>query len=123
MSKIYNIRHKDGITYIGFTRRPVYKELVKIIDDIAENYPYELRLWDLSVVGLALDNNEIQNIAQHGKKRFTHPSRMAIVAKQDLAYGISRVFEVYRQEIGSGAKVFREMNDAIAWLNSESNSL
>lgn len=123
MSKIYNIEHVDGITYIGFTRRPVYDELVEIINDIAENYPYELRLWDLSVVGLSLDNNEIQNIAQHGKKRFTRPSRMAIVAKQDLAYGISRVFEVYRQEIGSGAKVFREMDDAIDWLNSESNSL
>ena len=121
MSKIYNIKHEDGITFIELSRRPVYEELVEIIDDIADNYPYELRLWDLSVVGLALDNNEIQNIAQHGKKRFTRPSRMAIVAKQDLAYGISRVFEVYREEIGSSAKVFRDMNEAIAWLKSESN--
>lgn len=45
--------------------------------------------------------------------------KTAIVAPEDLIYGLSRMFEVYAEEHASGArswKTFRDIEDATAWL-------
>jgi len=43
-------------------------------------------------------------------------SRMAIVADQDLHYGMMRMAEVYSETSGWTAKVFRSRDDALEWL-------
>jgi hypothetical protein len=50
------------------------------------------------------------------------PSRLAIVAPQDFAYGFARMFETYRTMNPRGAKavsVFRSMQAALDWLGLE----
>jgi hypothetical protein len=47
------------------------------------------------------------------------PSRLAIVAKEDLFFGLGRVYQAYRELAGNGHKqigVFRTMAEAMAWL-------
>jgi uncharacterized protein (DUF169 family) len=71
-------------------------------------------------VGVDLTNEEIINIAEYGKSIFIKPSRIAIVAPQDLAYGLSRMFGVYRdQESHSSAGVFRNKKEAMEWLKKQ----
>ena len=48
------------------------------------------------------------------------PSRFAIVAPGDLAYGLGRMYAVYRETNGGSTKtvrVFRTMDEAVAWLD------
>jgi hypothetical protein len=50
------------------------------------------------------------------------PSKVAIVAPHDLAYGFARMFETYRTMNRSGSKVvsvFRSMQAALDWLGAE----
>jgi hypothetical protein len=50
-------------------------------------------------------------------------SRLAIVAPQDFAYGLARMFETYRSMSQRGSKVvsvFRSMQAALDWLGLES---
>jgi hypothetical protein len=47
-------------------------------------------------------------------------SRFAIVAPGDLAFGLARMYQVYRELEGGGRKqvcVFRTREDALAWLS------
>jgi len=49
-------------------------------------------------------------------------SRLAIVAPQDFAYGLARMFETYRTMSQRGSKavsVFRSMQAALDWLGLE----
>ena len=43
-------------------------------------------------------------------------SRVAIVAERDIAYGLSRMYQAFRSDSPLDLRVFREMNEARAWL-------
>lgn len=118
MSKNYLIDYIDGITRIKFLHKPTYDEAKMAIDDIAENFPYDKRLWNISNIHFNFTIGEIMSIAEYGKTKFTKPNKIALVASDDLAYGEMRQFEVYReQENHSETKVFRGEQEAIEWLN------
>jgi len=118
MSKIYKIEYLNNITRVNFTDKPSYKETTRIIDEIAKNYPYEKRLWDLTDSNFNFTEQEIIDIAKYGKLKFINPSKIAIIAPNDIAYGEMRQFMVYREEENKAdACVFRTEEEAINWLN------
>ena len=80
MSEKCKIESKNGITTIKVLKNPTYKDLQIIIDELAEDNLYELRLWDLSNIDFNLDMNNIREIAEYGKKKFIRPNKMAMVA-------------------------------------------
>lgn len=117
MSNNYSIEFVNGITRIQFFNKPSYSETQAVIDDIAENFPYEKRLWDLSNIKFNFTMNEIKAISSYGKSKFLKPNKLAIIAPDDLAYAEMRVFEVYReQEEHAVARAFRAEKEAIEWL-------
>jgi len=117
MSEIYKIEYLNGITRIEFLKNPTYKDATTAIDDIAENYPYEKRLWVLSF-DFSFTEQEIKDISKYGKSIFINPNKIAIVANGDLAYGEMRQFMVYREEENKAdACVFKTEEEAINWLN------
>lgn len=119
MSKTHTITIEDGITRIKFLAKPTFDQVKLIIDEIAENYPYEKRLWDLSAIKFDFTTIEIRMISEYGKRIFTKPNKLAIYVTDDLAYGEMRQFEVYREEENKLLpKVFRDEQTAIMWLNS-----
>jgi hypothetical protein len=90
-----------------------------IIDDLVEHHPYEKRLWDVSEVKFDFTLDKVHEIAAYGKQRFTKPNKLAIYALEDLAFGIMRQFEVYREEESKAyCRVFRSEQDAVEWLNA-----
>ncbi len=49
-------------------------------------------------------------------------SRLALVVDEDVAYGLSRVYEARTAELDFDIEIFRYRDDAIRWLRQESDS-
>lgn len=121
MAKNYTIESKEGITIVRFKKRPELEDIYNVIDDVAENNPSELRLWDLSNESINLSNNEIEKMATYGKSKFPAPSKIAIVAPHDISFGLMRVFQAKAtmEEKSNEIMVFRTMQEALSWLNEK----
>jgi len=111
---------KNGITTIVFSEDPTFDVCKAVIDELAATKSYHFRLWDFSEVLFTFSMDEIKAIARYGKARFLDKNRLAAVAPQDVAYGMLRAFEVYRDEDAhSVARVFRKEEEARAWLKEQ----
>jgi hypothetical protein len=54
---------------------------------------------------------------------FSPQSRRAIIAPGDVAYGMSRMFSVLREQYGEkGIRVFRTLDEALEWVFSKGES-
>ena len=116
MARLYSIETLQGITTVRFSAAPGVDALQNAIDDLANHHQSDLRLWDFSDSGLSLSNSQLEKLAEYGKRRFTKPSRVAIVAPEDFTFGLSRIYEVYREEDKLQFKVFRTELEARQWL-------
>lgn len=120
MSKKYRIHITNGITIISFTAAPTFDDAKQVIDKLKKDNLYHLRLWDFSNILFNFSTEEIEQIANYGKLKFTEKNRIAMVAPQDLAFGTLRTFEVYRdQNSPSISRVFRTKEDAMKWLEEQ----
>lgn len=117
MSKIYTLEYINGITTITFFGTPSLESMKELIDDIAENHPYEKRLWDFSDIHYNWAIHELQKLSEYAKLKFIQPNKLAIITTEDFAYGIARQFTAYREEEKSEAAVFHTKEEAIEWLN------
>ncbi|MFW2373933.1 MAG: hypothetical protein ACN4GM_12485 [Gammaproteobacteria bacterium] len=117
MIKNYLIEFKDGVTTVRFKHHPGMNDIRSAIDDVAaKNNMNELRLWDFSNVGSSLTEAELRQLAEYAKSRFLLPSKVAIVAPESLEFGLSRMYEVYREEGLVKHRVFRTEQAAYAWI-------
>lgn len=120
MGTHYLIESKDGITTIRFSTSPGLDEICKAIDDVVEKYPSGLRLWDFSN-GFNLTDADLKKLGEYGKSKFAIPSKVAVVAPNDLAYGVARVHDVYRENQFLEQRIFRTEQEARAWLINQKN--
>jgi len=118
MEKSYLIEISEGITVIRFIRKPEFNEILEAINEASTIDEYNLRLWDMRA-GLDLSNEEIDKIARHGKAVWRTPSKAAVVAPNDLAFGLIRMFEVHREQEEHLTRAFRTEKEAIKWLKEQ----
>jgi len=53
------------------------------------------------------------------KNIFLHRSRRPLVVKNDVQYGVARMFEIHRDSAGEvGIRVFRNIEEALSWVLS-----
>ena len=121
MAKNYSIDTTDGVTTVRFSKDPGVEDIRNAIDGVAENYLSKLRLWDLRSVGIKLNSSQKKQLVEYGKSKFLVPSKVAIVAPEDLAYGLKRMYEIYREEGLTETAIFRTEQAARVWLKSFSN--
>lgn len=118
MNEKYLIEHVGGITRITFSSKPTYDDAKQVIDEIADDFPYEKRLWDFTNIRFDFTIDEIKSIAKYGKMKFTGPNQLAIVAPDNWAYIELHIFQAHRnQKEISQTRVFRTVQEAINWLN------
>ena len=115
MPKNYLIDRIDKIIWIHFNTYPKLTDIRNAIDDVSQMDQKFLKLWDFSR-GINLENSQVEEIASYSKKRTTGPSKSAIVALQDLTYGLSRMYEVHRELEHQDTRAFRTKEEAILWL-------
>jgi hypothetical protein len=115
----YSITFSEGITRIKLFKRPTKAQVQSIMNEVAIHHAYEKRLWDLSEGDFIFPLEDLEEIAHFGKGKMTRPNKMAVLAPNDLNFGIMRQFEVFRaNEHHTRFRVFRTEREAIDWLNS-----
>jgi hypothetical protein len=78
--------------------------------------PSFAQLLDITQVRkVELSSEEIRRAA--GRSVFASNTRLGIVASSNFVYGIARMFQILREMNGdSGIQVFRERDEALAWV-------
>ena len=118
MNSGYSIEHSDGVTTIRLSRNLELDDIFEVIDEVAAKDQCNRRLWDLTA-GFDFTNQQIEEIANRGKLRWPNASRVAYVASNDLAFGLLRMFEVFREQDHYKTGVFRDEQEALRWLKTE----
>ena len=120
MQMTYLIEIVDGIAVTRFFKKPDVTEAIGAMDEVFARGKFQLRLWVLED-GIDLRHEELAKIARHGRQLWSAPSRAAIVAADDLSYGLMRVHDVYREQALHVTRVFRTEQEAVAWLGEVRN--
>lgn len=71
------------------------------------------------VTSFELDSSEIRSIARNESEEDLPVSRMAIVTGAEVAYGLARMFQILAEDASYEVTVFRDVDDALAWLDIE----
>jgi len=115
MGKKYLVENVDGIVEVRFVGDPEAQDICDSLDDAAQINPNNLRLWDFSC-GADLISKDIEKVAEHARAIQIQSGKVAIVAPQDLTYGLFRMYEVHRKEERIQLSVFRSVQEARKWL-------
>jgi len=78
------------------------------------------QLYDLTqVTDVELTPNDLRRLAQ--RSLFLPNARRAIVVSSDVVFGLSRMFEMFRESLGeTGIRVFRDHAEALTWVLGKS---
>ena len=80
------------------------------------------QLSDLThVTTMNITGAEMQELAE--RTAFSPKARRAVIAGNDLAFGLARMFEQIREAKGDlGIRVFRKLEDALDWIVNKDGS-
>lgn len=79
MPEIYTLEYVNGITTIIFFETPSFESMKALIDDIADNHPYEKKLWNFSGIHYNWSIHELQKLSDYTKLKFIRPNKLAII--------------------------------------------
>ena len=74
-------------------------------------------VWDFRKARFDISSPEVEQVARfilHNQPA-EPPKKIAFVTHSDLEYGMSRMFEVYRQDLKTDFRVFRDFEEALNW--------
>jgi len=87
---------------------------VSLLADPAFDPSYD-HLFDLrAAVASAFPSEDVEKATR--VRAFSETSRRAVVAPQDLSFGLARMYQSHRADLSTGIHVFREMDEALEWL-------
>jgi hypothetical protein len=116
MIKNYSIEVVDGMIVTRFSQKAALSDIINAMDDVLTVGVFNKRLWVFHDGLVNLKTGEIRKIAEHGIKIWAAPSKAAIVVPDSLSFGLARMHDAFRDEKGGETRVFRNEQEAIAWL-------
>lgn len=117
MANNHTITRERGVTIVRFESAPTFAQVRAAFDELAQLEGGDpLRLWDLTC-GVRFSHHEVTSLARAGS-RGPQParSRVAIIADDDLSFGLSRMYGAYRVDTDVEHRVFRTEEEGMAWL-------
>jgi|GEM_PF-1771136 len=122
-----SIRTQIAIGENGFYRVVIEgagsaKDLSKVVSKIAVFPDSEKELWIATDVKLDLSSAELIALADLAKDMPSRPKQVAIVANDDLTYGLGRIYAGHRETPDSLLNVFRDEKSALEWLGLQNDS-
>jgi hypothetical protein len=77
-------------------------------------------VWDFRDAQIEFSIIDVQTLAQFILSRQSPgpPARLAIVTGRDVDFGLSRMFEAFRESASTEVHIFRGLNDAISWARA-----
>ncbi len=115
---MHSISREDFIVCIRFDLPPTKQEVMGINRQLVAMKDVGYRMWVIPPA-FDLSQKEIREIAHDGNQLGFPPSRVAMVASDDLPYGLLRMVDVYRENPDLKTRVFRSEPDAVQWLTEE----
>ena len=121
MPLVYDIEESTGFVVINAIKRIGTDEYIEtwktaVADDRAPRCPRILV--DLTGVEIHRTGHEVRAAAA-GSKRFFESiagGRLALVATQQVSFGIARMYDALVQAEGFELQIFRDVDTARAWL-------
>jgi hypothetical protein len=118
MTRIYSIETEDGVTAIRFFKKANAEDVNCAFNELIKCNPSRLRLWNIKE-GWDLSPSQIQEFASYTKSKSTEEIRLAVVTTEDLSYGLTRMFQAYRQEEHFDQQNFTTEAEGICWLKAQ----
>jgi hypothetical protein len=118
MEMTYEITEIQDILVVSIKGKPSVDDIKHILDQIRNEsgYSHSARLWDFQESSFNFSQNEILDIASYASAVDSRPSKVALLVKEDLSFGVSRIYEVFRHTDLTKTSVFRDKTEALAWL-------
>ena len=118
MGAKFDISIKQGILYVRATGEPTADEIIQVLKKLQDGtaYTHKLRLWDYRNADFKLEKGELERVSRQASKADGEPGKVAMLVNQDLAFGLARMYEVYRESVSTRVEVFRDESKAVAWL-------
>ncbi len=118
MAFSFELEQSDGYLRAVLVGEASFSDLTAVMDAMTDagEFSESLRLWDLQQCELQVTTQELRDIAAIGNTRDRPSSRVAILAGQDLTYGLARIVTALRESGALMVEVFRQEEDALAWL-------
>jgi hypothetical protein len=118
---IKSVDHESDITIHTVSGPTTSHELLDAIRAFYDGKPTRLSLWDMSEASLAETTTEdIKAVIQGGLPliRGREGGKTAIVAPEDLAYGLARMYQAFTEleAVPFAHMVFRSKQEALDWL-------
>jgi hypothetical protein len=123
MAQIQKILQKEkDLTIFIITGELEYEEIIDMVD---QTYSSEITLnilMDLSSADTkSLTSEQIERIGKHSKK-YSHlriGGKTAYIVSKDIDFGLARMYQIHTELNGhhEAHGVFRNMDEAMAWLN------
>lgn len=115
----YTISYQGSVQIVVFEASPSATSIKEAIEAMAAEKLSDKRVWDFSQSGFTLSPEEIRNVASFAGITYKQPSRVALVASEDLSFGLSRSYNAYRENSGTELEVFRTREEALEWIDGE----
>lgn len=121
MTAQITITINEDVATVKIVGKPTLQEILDTNKALMKNGRYicSRRFWDLRACLMDFSSEELEiiaNFADHGEQ---NPSKIALLAMSDLTYGLSRMFQAFRQSENSTLSVFRDESEAMRWLLSD----
>jgi len=118
MGMTYEITEMENILVVSIKGNPGVDDIKHILDQIRNEsgYSHSARLWDFQNSSFNFSQNEVLDIASHASAGDIRPAKVAMLVKEDLSFGVSRIYEVFRNTDLTETNVFRDKTEAVAWL-------
>lgn len=117
------IDREKAIAIIEIRGTPKISDVRQAIEALLENPDHSDgmdEIWDFREASLtAITTKDLQTLAIYVSQYIGKlAKRTAFVVKNDLEYGIGRMWEVYAEDAPQKRQLFRDIEDAFDWLSS-----
>ena len=117
----YEIRlNNDGVAWITCRTALTFEDALAAFHELTgpSGYVSPRRLWDLRDCEMKIDRADLRRLAVLARGRDSHPSRVALLANEDLVFGLMRQHGAFREGPNAEFRVFRCEDEALAWLGA-----
>lgn len=122
-----NLRTLVSVGENGFYRVEIEgvgtaQEISRVISEIAVFPDSKKELWIATNARLNMSSAELIALADLAKKMEHRPDKVAIVASDDLTFGLGRIYAGHRETPENQMNVFRTVESALEWLDLDADS-
>ena len=117
-SDSFTVEQRDSVGIYRVRPGVPPSDMMDIMKQVAAADPPARRLWILSGVAL-YDPQAIRHMATLARRLWPKPCRVAYVATDDISFGTGRMYEVHRHEDFYTTRIFRDEEEALAWVTAE----